>query len=83
MTDVLSEALNQKVFSLLSASDGKSVPGKALPLFLALLLFLTLLSFGAVLVPLWLMAASALVCILIRLDVFRIVRIPAEREILE
>jgi hypothetical protein len=82
MADVLSEILNQKIFALLSANDRGTMSVQVLPFFLAVLLFVTLLSVGAILIPIWVTFASGIFFLLIATGAFRITRVPAEREIL-
>jgi hypothetical protein len=83
MADILSEVLNQKMFALLSASDKGTMPAQILPFFLTVLLFVTLVSVGAILIPIWVVSAAGVFFLLLATGAFRITRVPAEREVLQ
>jgi len=83
MTDVLSEALRNKTIAFLSGAKAeRNLPNGALPFFLALLLFITILSLSSLLRGIWVIVASWFIRILIRFGALSIEKIPTEQEVL-
>ena len=83
MGDLLSEALRNKAIAFLSVTKEKrNLPNGALPFFLALLLFMTLLSMGSVLQGVWTALSAGFVRLCIRMGIVSVERVPAEREVL-
>lgn len=83
MVDVLSEALRNKTVTFLSGAKAeRNLPSGALPFFLAILLFITVLSLASLLQGIWALFASWFIRILIRSGALRVERIPAEQEVL-
>lgn len=61
MSDVLSSAVQNKLIAFLRGENTtQHIPSQAIPFFLALLLFLTLLSFSSLLVPICILVAQAI-----------------------
>lgn len=83
MADVLSEALRNKTIAFLSGAKAeRNLPNGALQFFLALLLFITILSLASLLRGIWVLCATGLIRFLIRSGVLSIERIPVEQEAL-
>jgi hypothetical protein len=83
MSDVLSEALRNKTIAFLSGERAeRDLPGSALPFFLAVLLFITILSIASLLQGVWVLLAAGLLRLLVRSGVLSIEKIPAEQETL-
>lgn len=83
MADVLSEALRNKMIAFLSGAKAeRDLPNSVLPFFLALLLFITILSIAALLRGIWVLCAAGLIRLLIRSGALSIEKIPTEQEIL-
>lgn len=84
ISDVLSLALQNKLITFLSGGKAtEHVPSQAVPFFLALLLFLTLLSFASIFVPLCILGAELLFLLLLRIGWLRLGTISVEQEKLE
>lgn len=82
-TAVFSEALRNKLLTLLSAGKAeKNLPQSALPAFLSVLVFLTVLSVAALLQTIWLVISVALLRGAVALGLLSVKRIPAEQEVL-
>jgi len=83
MADVLSEALRNKTIAFLSGAKAeRNLPSGALPFFLAMLLFITILSIASLLQGIWTLVAAGILRLLIRSGTLLVEKVPAEREIL-
>lgn len=84
IADVLSLALQNKLITFLSGGKAtEHVPSQAVPFFLSLLLFLTLLSFASIFVPLCILGAELLFLLSLRIGWLRLGTISVEQEKLE
>lgn len=83
MADVLSEALRNKTIAFLSGAKAeRDLPGGALPFFLAMLLFITILSIASILQGIWTLLAAGILRLLVRTGALSVEKVPAEREVL-
>lgn len=83
MADVLSEALRNKMIVFLSGEKAeRNLPNGALPFFLALLLFITILSIASLLRGVWILLATGLLHLFVYTNVLSVEKIPAEQEVL-
>lgn len=83
MGDVFSEALHNKTVAFLSAAKAeRDLPNSVLSSFLALLLFITVLSVGSFLRIAWIPLAAGFVRMLIATGALSVEKVPAEREVL-
>ena len=82
-TDVFAEALRGKLLAILSAGKvEKSLPDGALPAFLSVLVFFTVLSIAAVIQELWVLVAAGFIRLAVATGILSVKKIPAEREVL-
>jgi hypothetical protein len=83
-TDVFAEALRNKLLTFLSAGKAeKNIPEEALPAFLAVLVFFTVLSVAALLQGIWVIVATGLLRLAIAIGILSVMKVPAEREVLQ
>jgi len=83
IADVFSGIVNRKIdqyFSSESVAPGKT---SSLPAIMAIGLFLTVLSLGSALSPIWILLAGSAFWIFRRTGLVRIIRVPVEMEIIE
>ena len=84
IADIFSLAIQKKVTLFLKGGEAmKQAPPKAVPFLLTVLLFLTLLSLGSVLGPLWILAGLFVFSVSLMARWVKIVRLPREQETLE
>lgn len=81
---VFSSAIEQKITGLFGGGEAaRRVPSQAIPFFLALLLFLTLLPLGSILGPVWILLSLFIFSLSLRFRWLKIARVEKEQEILE
>lgn len=83
-TDVFAEALRGKLLAILSTGKAeRSLPDGALPAFLSVLVFFTVLSTAAVIQGLWVLVAAGLIRLAVAVGILSVKKVPAEREVLQ
>lgn len=84
IADIFALAASRRITTFLGEGDGLSrLPPKTLPFILSILFFLTLLSLGSLVGPLWILFATGIFYMAILFRFIRIVRRQKEQEILE
>lgn len=83
VADVFSDAINRKIDQYFGS--GSAIPGKTspLPMMLGIGLFLTVLSLGSALGPVWILLAGGIFWIFMETGLIRIIRVPIEMEVIE
>lgn len=84
VSDVFSYAVQQKIIATLSAQEaGNHLAPQVIPLFLAVLLFLTLLPLASILMYVWIPAAHLIFFLALSLRWLRLDRVASEQQVLE
>ena len=83
MSEVVSEMINSKITNFLGVSmdSPKKVP--LIPIALAIIIFLSVVSLGSFLSPLWMLLSALIFTILAKTKIIQIKKVPVEMEIIE
>ncbi|MCD6149886.1 hypothetical protein J7J13_03830 [bacterium] len=83
ISEVISEMINSKITNFLGVSmdNPKKVP--LIPIALAIIIFLTVISLGSFLSPLWMLLSALIFTILAKTKIIQIKKVPVEMEIIE
>lgn len=82
---VFSQMINKKIEDFMNFDAGSSGQGSAsyLPVILAILLFLSILSFGSFFGPLWVMLAQIIFWLMVKMKWVKINKVMVEQEVIE
>ena len=83
ISEVISEMINNKITDFLGVSMDSPKKAPLIPIALAIIIFLTVVSLGSFLSPLWILLAIIIFTILIKTKIVQIKKIPVEMEIIE
>ncbi len=82
--DVFSQMINKKIEDYLNFGAGNEIGGFShLPIILAILLFLSILSLGSFLGPLWVLLAQIIFWLMVKLNWVKINKVMVEQEVIE
>jgi len=83
MSEIISEMVNHKITSFLGVNTGGSEKTLLIPAALAIVIFLTVVSLGSFLSPLWTLLVALIFTVLTKAKIVRIKKIPVDMEVIE
>jgi len=83
ISEVISEIINNKITDFLGVSVNDSREAPIIPIALAIIIFLTVISLGSFLSPLWMLLNVIIFTVLAKNKIVQIKKVPVEMEVIE
>lgn len=83
ISEIISEMINNKINNFLGVSMENPKEAPLIPIALAIIIFLTVISLGSFLSPLWILLAVIIFAILVKTKMVQIKKVPVEMEVIK